>query len=78
MEGCPKFWDILVLVLRPEMLRAGCYAREQKQLINQLFKKKEEMNLNFNDLMDWSDGARRTLDQRKTLKFQEQLKIILG
>lgn len=35
------------------------------------------MNLNFNDLMDWSDGARRTLDRERE-KMMERLELIDG
>lgn len=40
-------------------------------------KKKEEMNQNFNDLMDWSDGARRTLDRERE-KMMERVELIDG
>lgn len=35
------------------------------------------MHLNFNDLMDWSDGARRTLDRERE-KMMERLELIDG
>lgn len=35
------------------------------------------MNLNFNDLMDWSDGARRTLDRERE-KMMERVELIDG
>ena len=35
------------------------------------------MNLNFNDLMDWSDGARRTLDRERE-KMIERVELIDG
>ena len=35
------------------------------------------MNQNFNDLMDWSDGARRTLDRERE-KMMERVELIDG
>lgn len=35
------------------------------------------MNQNFNDLMDWSDGARRTLDRERE-KMMERMELIDG